>query len=54
MNNEPEFQLLPREDGQTVDIAWRKWPDGREESVLVTSPEFKRWRDAFYGTLNDA
>jgi len=25
------------------DIAWREWPDGTQESCLVSTPEFQAW-----------
>ena len=25
------------------DIAWREWPDGTQESCLVSTPEFQVW-----------
>ena len=41
--NDPIWKLMPRMLGQTVDVVWRKWPDGREESCLVTSKEYLQW-----------
>jgi hypothetical protein len=41
--NDPIWKLMPRMLGQTVDVVWRKWPDGREESCLVTTPEYLKW-----------
>ena len=30
------------ETGQTNTV-WRKWDDGREESMFVSTPEFQKW-----------
>jgi len=41
--NEPIWKLMPRPEGQNVDVVWRKWPDGRQESCLVTAEEYLKW-----------
>lgn len=41
--NEPIWKLTPRVVGQVVDIVWREWPDGRQESCLVTTEEYLAW-----------
>jgi hypothetical protein len=41
--NEPIWKLTPRVVGQVVDIVWREWPDGRQESCLVTTEEYLKW-----------
>jgi len=28
---------------QTIQVVWREWPDGRQESCLVTTPEYLAW-----------
>ena len=41
--NEPVWKLYYRY-GQTVaDAVMRTWPDGKQESCLVTVPEYIRW-----------
>jgi hypothetical protein len=41
--SEPVWELLPRTIGQQTDVVWREWPDGRQESCLVTAPEYLAW-----------
>jgi len=41
--NEPIWKLMPRSFGQEIDIVWRAWPDGKQESCLVTTPEYLAW-----------
>jgi hypothetical protein len=41
--NEPTWKLLPVLDKQPVQIVFREWPDGRQESCLVTAPEYLKW-----------
>jgi hypothetical protein len=26
-----------------IQVVWREWPDGRQESTLITSPEYLAW-----------
>ena len=40
---DPIWKLMPKTLGQTVDVVWRKWLDGREESCLVTAIEYLKW-----------
>jgi hypothetical protein len=35
--NEPSWILLPLQPTQTAPVVWRKWPDGKQESQLVSS-----------------
>jgi hypothetical protein len=28
---------------QTSQVVWREWPDGRQESCLVTATEYLAW-----------
>jgi len=39
----PIWKLIPRLPMQTADVVWREWPDGRQESCLVTTPEYLAW-----------
>ena len=41
--NEPTWKLAPKHFLQTVDVVYREWPDGRQESCLVTTPEYLKW-----------
>lgn len=42
MNN-PIWKLMPMLPMQTVQVVWRIWPDGKQESCLVTTPEYLAW-----------
>ena len=33
----PTWQLLPLQPMQTVQVVWREWPDGKQESRLVSA-----------------
>ena len=44
--NEPTWKLMPRMPMQTEDVVWREWPDGRQESCLVTAAEYLKWLEA--------
>ena len=35
--NEPFWTLLPSLPMQTEPVVWREWPDGKQESRLVSS-----------------
>ena len=39
----PIWKLLPLKYMQQIQVAWREWPDGRQESCLVTAPEYQKW-----------
>jgi hypothetical protein len=41
--NKPVWKLLPILPFQTVQTVWREWPDGRQESCLVTATEYLKW-----------
>lgn len=41
--NEPIWKILPKTINQQIDVVWRKWDDGKEESCLVTTPEYLAW-----------
>ena len=34
---EPVWKLLPSDSSRLVDIVWREWPDGKQESRLVSA-----------------
>ena len=36
----PIWKLMPRSNMRDVDVVWRRWDDGKEESCLVTAPEY--------------
>jgi hypothetical protein len=42
----PVWKLLPSANYRPVDVVWREWPDGRQESCLVTAPEYFAWLEA--------
>ena len=44
--NEPIWKLLPQSFLQTTQVVWREWADGRQESCLVTAPEYLKWLEA--------
>jgi len=37
------WKILPRTIGQQIDVVWREWPDGRQESCVVTATEYLAW-----------
>jgi hypothetical protein len=41
--SEPVWKLLPMLPTQTVQVVWREWQDGRQESCLVTAEEYVSW-----------
>lgn len=43
---EPVWKLLPLHLMQTVQVVWREWEDGRQESCLVTAEEYVKWVEA--------
>ena len=42
---EPTWKLLPLLPMQTTQVVWREWPDGRQESCLVTATEYLKFLD---------
>jgi hypothetical protein len=40
---EPTWKLLPLNPMQITQVVWREWPDGRQESCLVTATEYLAW-----------
>jgi hypothetical protein len=41
--NEPTWKLIRDQITQQETAVWREWPDGRQESCLVTTPEYLKW-----------
>ena len=41
--NEPIWKLMPMMPMQTTQVVWREWLDGKQESCLVTTPEYLKW-----------
>jgi hypothetical protein len=41
--NDPIWKLMPKATDQKIDVVWRRWPDGHEESCLVTTEKYVRW-----------
>lgn len=39
----PIWKLLPLQPMQPTQVVWREWPDGRQESCLVTATEYLKW-----------
>ena len=39
----PQWKLLPKSPSREIDVVWREWPDGRQESCLVTAKEYLEW-----------
>ena len=40
---EPIWKLLPIQPTQPVQVVWRKWPDGTQESCQVTAEAYLLW-----------
>ena len=40
---EPIWKLMPKKDVSFIDMVWRKWENGREDSCLVTAEEYVKW-----------
>ena len=40
---EPTWKLIPLMPTQTVQVVWRQWEDGKQESCLVTAKEYTDW-----------
>jgi hypothetical protein len=41
--NEPKWKLIPLAPSQEIQAVWRKWEDEKQESCLVTAPEYLEW-----------
>jgi len=39
----PIWKLVSMLPMQTVQVVWREWSDGKQESSLVTTPEYLAW-----------
>jgi hypothetical protein len=39
----PTWKLLPLQPLQQIQVVWREWPDGKQESCLVTAEEYVKW-----------
>jgi hypothetical protein len=44
--NEPTWKLMPMLPMHTTQVVWREWPDGRQESCLVTAEAYLAWIEA--------
>jgi len=40
---EPVWKLLPQSPIQSVQVVWREWPNGNQESCLVTAEAYLAW-----------
>ena len=40
---QPIWKLFPLTLMQPTQVVWREYPDGRQESCLVTAPEYLAW-----------
>jgi len=41
--NEPIWKLIPLQPPQITQVVWREWPDGRQESCLLTAEAYLAW-----------
>ena len=41
--NEPTWKLLPLQPLQQTQVVFREWPDGKQESCLVTAEAYLKW-----------
>ena len=41
--SEPIWKLMHLMLMQTTQVVWREWPDGKQESCLVTAEEYVKW-----------
>jgi hypothetical protein len=39
----PSWKLLPKLKDSDIQVVFREWPDGRQESCLVTAEEYLKW-----------
>jgi len=39
----PVWKLLPIVHYRPIDVVFREWPDGKQESCLVTAEEYLKW-----------
>jgi hypothetical protein len=40
---EPIWKLIKNPETGQENVVWRKWEDGRQESCLITAPEYLAW-----------
>ena len=40
---EPIWKLLAPVHYRPIDVVWREWPDGKQESCLVTAEAYLAW-----------
>ena len=50
---QPIWKLLPLMFMQTTQVVWREWEDGRQESCIVTAPEYLDWLAAGNVPISD-
>jgi hypothetical protein len=41
--NEPIWKLIKDLTTEQEKVVWRVWPDGKQESCLVTATEYLEW-----------
>lgn len=41
--NEPIWKLLSNQPMPSIQVVWREWPDGKQESCLVTAEAYLAW-----------
>ena len=41
--SDPTWKLMPLTPMQTTQVVWREWPDGKQESCLVTAEAYLAW-----------
>ena len=41
--SKPIWKLIKDPVTQQENVVWREWPDGKQESCLVTTPEYLAW-----------
>ena len=39
----PTWKLTHLAAGQEIGVVWREWPDGKQESCLVTTEAYLEW-----------
>ena len=39
----PIWKLIPLRPMQSTQVVFREWPDGKQESCLVTAEEYVKW-----------
>jgi hypothetical protein len=42
----PNWKLLPKLKEMDIQVVFRQWPDGRQESCLVTAEAYLAWLEA--------